>query len=136
MAERIPVESTVIADDDAEDRVREASALGLLITTRPGPQPPALREVRERARGLWLRSRTGGASPTRAELDELWAMIPEEFLRFARSLVAHLTSRARVAGSTATPQAWEPPREVRDQHPWLAQAGTTSTPAKGTPDER
>lgn len=79
-----------------------------------------LREVRVRARALYGRAwgvigvdeygrrvRVPGVPPSRAELDELWAMIPPDQLWWVRRHVAAAVERARARGSTATPQTVE-----------------------------
>jgi hypothetical protein len=104
----------LVAEDD---RIRECSAMTALLPTVEGADSEGLREVRRRARELFTRSRglygsshTCFVPPTRAELDELWALVPPERECWARGLVDHLVENSRRWGLTATVQTFTPKR--------------------------
>lgn len=94
-----------------------------MVMLRPADgDTPVFKEVRARARELYLRSCARsiapgeglpgqridlGTPPSRGELDELWSMVPPAYLVWARGLVEGAVGRARASGTTATPQVIE-----------------------------
>jgi hypothetical protein len=84
----------------------------LLLPTNEANDAAALKEVRDRARDLYRQTRGRNQPsharvvrvPTRAELDELWALVPSEMRVWARGIVDREVRHARAEGWTATLQ--------------------------------
>jgi hypothetical protein len=96
---------------EQDDLIRECSAMTALLPTVEAADYDGLREIRRRAREPYQRSRgfsgpthTRSVPPTRADLDELWALVSSDRECWARGLVDQLIQQSRRRGLNATVQ--------------------------------
>jgi hypothetical protein len=94
---------------EQDDLIRACSAMTALLPTVEAADYDGLREIR-RPREPYQRPAVSGPThtrsvpPTRADLDELWALVPSDRECWARGVVDQLIQHSRRRGLNATVQ--------------------------------